>query len=55
LENKKDKDVKISWNVWALLQAKTTELKIKTGKRVTLKSYIDNLVLKNLSKKEEEI
>ena len=50
MEDKKDKDVRISWNTWALLQAKTTELTLKTGKRVTLKSYIDNLVMENLSK-----
>ncbi|GAG64897.1 unnamed protein product [marine sediment metagenome] len=53
MENKEDKNVRISWKTWALLQAKTTELKIKTGKNITIKGYIDNLILKDLEKKEK--
>ena len=53
--NLEDKNVRISYNVWALLRAKTVELSLKTGENITIKGYIDNLILKDLSKKKEKI
>ncbi|MBA7556506.1 hypothetical protein ES705_49216 [subsurface metagenome] len=47
----KDKNIRISYNVWTLLFVKTTELTVRAGKKVTIKSYIDDLVLKDLSNK----
>ena len=49
------KDIRISFKAWALLSAKSTELKIKTGKRITLKSVIDDLVFRYIGKAKEEI
>ena len=51
----KDKDIRISFKAWALLSAKSTELKIKTGKRITLKSVIDDLVFRYIGKAKEEM
>jgi len=50
----KDKNIRIAYHVWALLNVKTTELTVRTGKLVTIKGYVSNLLLKDLSKKEEE-
>lgn len=46
----KDKDIRISYNVHAMIKAKIVELSVRTGKTVTIKNYIDALVLKDLSK-----
>ena len=51
---RKPKDIRISFKAWALLSAKATELKIRTGKRITLKSVIDDLVFKYIGKEGEK-
>ena len=50
----KDKNVRISWDKWALLRAKTVELSLKTGENITIKGYIDKLIMKDLSKEKKE-
>jgi len=50
----KDKNIRIDYNVWALLNVKTTELTVRTGKLVTIKGFVSDLVMKELSKKEEK-
>ena len=51
---KKDKNIRIAYNVWCLLNVKTTELTVRTGKLVTIKSFVSDLVMKELSKKENK-
>jgi len=50
----KDKNIRIDYNVWALLNVKTTELTVRTGKLITIKGFVSDLVMKELSKKEEK-
>ena len=51
----KDKNIRIKYDVWALVFVKTTELTVRTGKTVTITGYVEDLVLKDLSKKKAEI
>lgn len=51
----KDKNIRIDYNVWALLNVKTTELTVRTGKLVTIKGFVSDLVMKELSRKEEKV
>ena len=51
----KDKNIRIPYESWALLRAKTVELSLRTGTNITIKSYVNDLILKDLSKKEKEI
>jgi len=50
-----DKNIRIDYDVWCLLYVKTTELTVRTGKLVTIKSFVSDLVLKELSKEEEKV
>ena len=52
---KRDKNIRIDYDVWALLYVKTTELTVRTGKLVTIKGFVSDLVLKELSKEEEKV
>jgi len=52
---KRDKNIRIDYDVWCLLYVKTTELTVRTGKLVTIKSFVSDLVLKELSKEEEKV
>ena len=49
----KDKNIRIAYDVWCLLYVKTTELTVRTGKLVTIKSFVSDLVLKELKKEEK--
>ncbi|GAG63227.1 unnamed protein product [marine sediment metagenome] len=49
-----DKNIRIGFNIWALLSAKATELTIRTGKTTTIKELLEKAVLKDLSPKKEK-
>lgn len=46
------KDIKVGKDTWNLIRVRTTELTVKTGKVVTIKDYIKNLVERDMSMKE---
>jgi len=45
-----NKDVRLSYKVWCLLYAKSTELTLKTGKTITIKSLLEELIIEKYGK-----
>lgn len=46
------KNIKISFKVHCIIKARILELTVKTGKTVTIKEYIEGLVLKDTKGKD---
>lgn len=46
-----DKNVRINFDVWALLSVRATELTVRTGKTITIKSLLEKAVLEMLKEK----
>lgn len=44
----KDKSIRIDYHIWSLAMVKATELKIKTGRNITIKKYIERAVKEKL-------
>ena len=44
-------DVRVDRDTWKLIRVRTTELTVKTGKLVTIKDYIKDLVEKDVEGK----
>ena len=54
MENR-DKNVRIDYSIWRLLFVKTTELTVKTGKKITIKDYITTAIKEKLESNPNEI